>query len=69
VEILKSRGFDYIALAKDDVGILSVVCGTSAFFEVRLTMPRPQLAALLADVDELARLLDAVRLAPQRYAA
>ena len=68
MEILKSKGFDYIALAKGDDGILSVVCGTSAFFEVRLAMPRPRLAALLADAGELARLLEEVRVAPERFA-
>lgn len=68
MEILSRRACCFIALAKDDVGILSVVCGTSALFETRLRMTRQQLVDLLADEPRLQDLLAQVRLSPQRFA-
>jgi hypothetical protein len=67
MEILRRRPFSFIALADEAVGILSVVCGSSALFEVRLQMPRPQLVDLLADETRLQELLAQVRLSPRRF--
>ena len=64
MEVLMRKPFDFIALANNDVGLLSVVCGTSAIFEVRVRMPRSQLDELLADESQLKRLLVAVRVSP-----
>jgi hypothetical protein len=67
MEILEQRPCCFIAVAKGDAGVLSVVCGTSALFETRLRMPRQQLIDLLADEVQLQRLLAQVRLSPGRY--
>jgi hypothetical protein len=67
MEVLMRKPFDFIALANNDVGLLSVVCGTSAIFEVRVSMPRRQLDELLADDAQLKRLLVSVRESPSRY--
>lgn len=67
MEVLMRKPFDFIALANADAGLLSVVCGTSAIYEVRLKMPRSQLNELLADEAQLKGLLDSVRASPSHY--